>query len=219
MKHELRLDGVCKRFSSNVIFNQADLSLQAGRIYGLVGPNGCGKTVLLKMICGLMTPDRGRITYDGDLLTRANVSKVNIGISIEKPQFIEDISVIDNLRFLAGFRKIICEKTICDYLRQYGLYETRNAREGALSMGMKQKLSIVQAIMEDPAILLLDEVSNSLDNQARELLFECIKREKESQKIIIYVNHNIDEVMSLADEIWMVRDRRLKLWEKSAEVY
>ncbi|MEG0529208.1 MAG: ABC transporter ATP-binding protein [Bacilli bacterium] len=215
MKKTLQIKGLKKQFKSNVIFDDLNLYCEGGKLTSIVGPNGCGKTVLLKMIAGIMTPDKGQILYNNQPLNRSNAYVIKIGISIEKPQFIEELSAYDNLMFLASFRNIVDEAVINDYLKKFDLYKTKNKKVKEFSLGMKQKLSIIQALMEEPNIILFDEVSNSLDNSSRELLFSILQEEKEKGKIILYVNHNFEEVVKLSDSILIIDDRRLEPWENT----
>lgn len=189
-----------KSFGNKEIFRNVNLKLEGGKIYGLIGPNGSGKSVFLKIICGLMSAS-GNVYYNGQMLTKENAYKANIGASIEKPQFIEELSGLDNLLFLASFRNEIKIDQIRKWFELFDLSDAAKKPVREYSLGMKQKLAIIQAVMEDQNIVLLDEVSNSLDRKTKNILFDLILNLKNKGKIIIYVNHNLDEVMKVCDEI------------------
>lgn len=143
----------------------------------------------------------GNVYYNGQMLTKENAYKANIGASIEKPQFIEELSGLDNLLFLASFRNEIKIDQIRKWFELFDLSDAAKKPVREYSLGMKQKLAIIQAVMEDQNIVLLDEVSNSLDRKTINILFDLILNLKNKGKIIIYVNHNLDEVMKVCDEI------------------
>ena len=196
----LEVKELSKSFGNKEIFRNVNLKLEGGKIYGLIGPNGSGKSVFLKIICGLMSAS-GNVYYNGQMLTKENAYKANIGASIEKPQFIEELSGLDNLLFLASFRNEIKIDQIRKWFELFDLSDAAKKPVREYSLGMKQKLAIIQAVMEDQNIVLLDEVSNSLDRKTKNILFDLIFNLKNKGKIIIYVNHNLDEVMKVCDEI------------------
>lgn len=196
----LEVKELSKSFGNKEIFRNVNLKLEGGKIYGLIGPNGSGKSVFLKIICGLMSAS-GNVYYNGQMLTKENAYKANIGASIEKPQFIEELSGLDNLLFLASFRNEIKIDQIRKWFELFDLSDAAKKPVREYSLGMKQKLAIIQAVMEDQNIVLLDEVSNSLDRKTKNILFDLILNLKNKGKIIIYVNHNLDEVMKVCDEI------------------
>ncbi len=213
MENFLNVEGLSKSFKNLSVFDNIDLQMHGGKVYGLIGPNGCGKTVLMKMICGLMTPSCGTIKFNNVIINKANAYLINIGVSLEKPELIENISAMDNLLFFAQFRKIVTKQEINGWLKHFELYEVRNKKVKEFSLGMKQKMAIILAVMENPSIILLDEVTNSLDTKSREILFKLIEKLKEDGKIILYVNHNIGEVSKVADIIYMIDDRKIKVCE------
>ena len=213
MENFLNVEGLSKSFKNLSVFDNIDLQMHGGKVYGLIGPNGCGKTVLMKMICGLMTPSCGTIKFNNEIINKANAYLINIGVSLEKPALIENISAMDNLLFFAQFRKIVTKQEINGWLKHFELYEVRNKKVKEFSLGMKQKMAIILAVMENPSIILLDEVTNSLDTKSREILFKLIEKLKEDGKIILYVNHNIGEVSKVADIIYMIDDRKIKVCE------
>ena len=205
----IELDQVSKAFSRRTILNDITLTIEAGHTVGIVGSNGSGKSVLLKCICGLMTPDAGRIMINGKPVLRTDVYQNNIGVSIEKPSFIESFSGLENLKYLAGFRKKVTKEEMLQWMKTFGIYSARNMPVGKYSLGMKQKLAIIQAIMEEQQILLLDEVSNSLDRKSKELLMSLLMKLREEGRLILYVNHDAAEVEMLSDEIYEIEEHHI----------
>lgn len=209
--NELRVEHVSKSFGSKKVLTDINAVFQGGHVYGLAGPNGCGKSVLLKCLCGLLTPTSGKIIWNGKVLSREKFYDAGFGASIEKPDFIDGLSGYENLIYLASFRKVIGKKQILGWMKRFDLYEARNQRVKEYSLGMKQKLAIIQAVMENQNIILLDEVSNSLDEESREKLLQLVKELKDDGRIIIYVNHNKAEVQSVADTVYRLRNGELLL--------
>lgn len=205
----LKLEHIGKSFSKVDVLNDINLECHGGKVYGIIGPNGSGKSVLLKMIAGIMTPSSGTITFNDKILDKKNVYEDNIGICIDKSQMIEELTGLENLLYLASFRKMISEKEIIKWLEEFDLADAMNRKVKNYSMGMKQKMSIIQAVMENQNMVLFDEVSNSLDKTSKEQLYQLILKLKEEGKIIIYVNHNLDEVKMICDEIYEIDNRRL----------
>lgn len=211
--HKLEVVNLSKHFKDKKVINKMSVQFESGKIYGIMGPNGSGKTVLLKLLSGLMTPTSGDIKYDGKIITPGDISKINFGVSIEKPQFIEELTGFENLMFLRDFRKITNKDEILEWLSYFDLIDDKDNTVKSYSLGMKQKLSIIQALMEDPNIILLDEVSNSLDKSSREELYKLLAKFKARDKIIIYINHNADEMRYLCDVIYEFDQRKLVLCE------
>lgn len=204
----LNIENVSKKFGSKVVLDNVNLTFEGGKIYGLVGPNGSGKSVFLKIVSGLMSCS-GTIKYNDVILNRENTYKANIGACIEKPQFIETLTGLENLSFLAKIRGLIKVDSILKWMKVFGLYEARNKMVKNYSLGMKQKLFIIQSMMENQNIILLDEVSNSLDQKSKKTLFDIIMNEKNEGKIVIYVNHNYDEVRRISDEVYEIREGKI----------
>lgn len=202
-----------KSFGSNNLFNNINLTLNEGHVYGIVGPNGCGKSVLLKCICGLLSPSKGSIKYNDKLITANSIAKMNVGASIEKPMFIEDLTGIQNLMFLASFNNKVSKSEIEEWLKVFDLYVYKDKKVKEYSLGTKQKLGIIQAIMEDQNLILLDEVTNSLDNTTKQTLYKIVKQLKEQGKIIIYVNHSSDEIKLLCNYVYRIENEDLILCE------
>lgn len=160
----IEVQNVVKRFRDQVVLKNVSISFEKGQIHGIVGRNGSGKTVLFKCICGLMHPEEGVILVNGKRVGRDVDMPEDIGAIIEAPGFLPNYSGYKNLRFLANIRRKIGKEEILSVLKTVGLDPESRKHVGKYSLGMRQRLGIAQAIMEDPEILILDEPMNRLDN-------------------------------------------------------
>lgn len=182
----ISFNNVSKTIKHNLVLDNINISLKEGKAYLLKGHNGCGKTMLLRMICGLITPETGSITYE---------KKYNFGVVIENIQFIENETAIFNLKYLARIRNCINEDVMDRYLKMLNLYEYKRKKVKVFSLGMKQRLGICQAIMEDQDVILLDEPFNALDIQNCEVVKNIILEMKKRNKIIVIAAHGISETL------------------------
>lgn len=194
----LELKEVSKKFGNLVILDKMSYSFEQSKIYVIKGKNGVGKTVLLKLICGLMSVDEGEIKYFDE---RGNQKKCEFGIIIENPIFWKDKTGVETLEFLASIKNKIAKKQIEQTLETVGLKDAARLRTKKYSLGMKQRLAIGQAIMENPDILLFDEPTNSLDDDGVEMFKNIILKEKQEGKIVIIVTHNIEDVNDICDTL------------------
>lgn len=177
----------------------------AGKIYGIIGRNGSGKTVLLKSICGFL-PYTGEIRVNGDVIGKDVDFPRNVGFIIETPGFLTNVSGYRNLRYLASIRQIVDKTVIRDTMKQVGLNPDDSKNVGKYSLGMRQRLGLAQAIMENPQILILDEPMNSLDedgvNEIRNLLLQM----KANGKMILIASHYKEDIDILCDEVYRMQD-------------
>lgn len=162
------IDKLTKSFKGKTVLEDVNMRLQEGGIYGIVGDNGSGKTVLLKLICGFMKPDSGMVTVNGKVIGKDADFPENTGIIIEAPGFLPNYSGMKNLEYLASIRGKIGKEQIESAMKTVGLDPSSKLRVGKYSLGMKQRLGIAQAIMEDQQLLILDEPMNALDKDAVE---------------------------------------------------
>lgn len=168
----ITIENVSKEYKNEYVLRNITLTLQSGKVYGLYGKNGSGKTMLMRMICGLIRPTTGRICIDGKELGK-NISFPNsVGALIENPGFIESFSGYNNLKMLADIKRIIGKKEIEEVLKHVNLYDQKNKKVRKYSLGMKKKLGIAAAIMENPELVLLDEPMNALDKNS----MECVRK-------------------------------------------
>lgn len=202
----LKLVNVSKNFRNNVIIKDVNYSFEEGKIYLIRGKNGVGKTVLLKILCGLMKPTTGKVEYnDNDI----NNQVLNYGVIIETPVFWKDKTGYETLEFLASIRNKIEKKDIDKAMELVGLSDVKNRNVKKYSLGMKQRLAIAQAIMENPKILLFDEPTNSLDDDGVEMFKKVLLAEKEKGKLIIVVSHNIEEIQDISDYTLYLKNNSL----------
>ncbi|HBI86028.1 MAG TPA: multidrug ABC transporter ATP-binding protein [Ruminococcus sp.] len=192
---------VYKSFGKETVLRDVSLTVRRGEIAGLVGNNGSGKTVFMKCICGFLTPDSGEITVGGRRIGKDCDFPESLGLIIETPGFLPNMSGYRNLRTLAALRGRIGRGEILETLRRVGLYEARRKPVAKYSLGMRQRLGIAQAIMEDPDVLILDEPFNGLDAaavaQMRALLLEL----KAQGKAILLASHNAEDIRTLCDDV------------------
>ena len=191
---------VCVTIGADKLLHDVNLRAAPGTITGLIGRNGSGKTMLLRAICGLVPLSAGSITVAGQRVGVDVDFPDNIGVIIETPGFLPQYTAMDNLRILAKIRNRIHDAEIKAALAQVGLSSV-NKRVGKYSLGMKQRLGIAQAIMEDPDILLLDEPMNGLDNAGVREMRELFKSLRAQGKTILLASHNPLDIEELCDTV------------------
>ena len=197
----IEVQNVVKRFRDQVVLKNVSISFEKGKIHGIVGRNGSGKTVLFKCICGLMHPEEGVILVNGKRVGRDVDMPEDIGAIIEAPGFLPNYSGYKNLRFLANIRRKIGKEEILNVLKTVGLDPESRKHVGKYSLGMRQRLGIAQAIMEDPEILILDEPMNGLDNAGVQDIRALLLELKAQGKTILLVSHNHEDIAALCDTV------------------
>mgnify|MGYP001154837293 FL=1 len=197
----IEVQNVVKRFRDQVVLKNVSISFEKGKIHGIVGRNGSGKTVLFKCICGLMHPEEGVILVNGKRVGRDVDMPEDIGAIIEAPGFLPNYSGYKNLRFLANIRRKIGKEEILNVLKTVGLDPESRKHVGKYSLGMRQRLGIAQAIMEDPEILILDEPMNGLDNAGVQDIRALLLELKAQGKTILLASHNHEDVAALCDTV------------------
>ena len=197
----IRVEGVYKRFGTDTVLKDVSRSFERGRIHGIVGNNGSGKTVLMKCICGFLIPDGGSITVNGERVGVDVDFPHDMGLIIETPGFLPNITGVKNLEILASLNKKIGLREIAASMRAVGLDPSMNKPVGKYSLGMRQRLGIAQAIMEDPALLILDEPLNGLDKHGVAEMRQLIKGLKEQGKTILLASHNQGDIDELCDTV------------------
>ena len=196
----IELVNVCKSLKSKKVLDNISFQFQEGQCIGITGHNGCGKTMLLRIICGLITPDSGEIR---------KTEPYRFGVIIEHPSFLQQETAFYNLRFLANLQKIIGEEEILETLKIFNLYEMRNSKVKTFSLGMKQRLALCQAFMEDPDILILDEPFNALDQQNLDIVCQEIFRRKQQGKMILLATHGQIPDMCGVDMVVRMEEGRI----------
>ncbi|MCI9642219.1 MAG: ABC transporter ATP-binding protein [Eubacterium sp.] len=198
-----------KTIKKKTILENINLSFESGKIYGLHGRNGSGKTMLLRAICGLILPTQGSVSIDGKIIGKDIEFPDSVGIIIESMSMLPEYSGYDNLKILAKIKKIATDDDIRTAMNAVGLDPDNKKRVGTYSLGMKQKLNIAQAIMEKPELYLLDEPTNALDegtvNDIRDLLLSL----KKDGALIIIASHNKEDLSVLCDEVIKINEGQI----------
>ncbi|WP_267247240.1 ABC transporter ATP-binding protein [Streptococcus sp. Marseille-Q5986] len=198
---ELKLKKTC-------VFQNLNFSCKPGEIIGITGANGSGKSVLFKLIAGLYSPSYGEVLINGENIVTERKIPANLGALIEEPGFINYYSGFKNLQYLASIRGVVGNQEINDTLKIVGLYEQKDQKVKTYSLGMRKKLGIAQAIMENPSILLLDEPMNALDKSSVEnmrVLFRKLSSEKGTT--ILIASHSEEDIRILCDKVYAIEDK------------
>ena len=207
---KIELKNVSKSFKKNLIINNISATFESGHIYGFYGRNGSGKSVLQKIISGLYVPTSGSVIVDGVDINKEKIYPKNMRILIEKPAFFPDLSGFNNLKLLADINKTIDENKIIETLELVNLKEEMNKKYSKYSLGMKQKLGVAQAIMEDPDILILDEPFNGIEQATVDKLTKYLLKKKKEGKLIIISTHIREDLTKLSDKIYVFDNGSIK---------
>ncbi len=197
----IEIRNMTKEFREYKALDDITLTFEIGKIHGVIGRNGSGKTVLFKCICGFLKADKGEIFINGQKLGRDIEAPPDVGVIIENPGFLPGYTGYQNLSFLAGIRKRISGKDIENIMERVGLDAAGKKHVGRYSLGMKQRLGIAQAIMENPPLLLLDEPMNGLDNQGVEEIRMLLMKLRDEGKTILLASHNKEDISVLCDTV------------------
>ncbi len=206
---------VTKIFGENQVLKNVSVEFEKNKIHGLIGRNGSGKTMLLKCICGFIPVTSGEIVINRKRIGKDIDIPNDVGIIIENPGFLPNYSGYKNLKFLAGINNKITKSEIRAFIKRVGLDPDNKKWVGKYSLGMRQRLGIAQAIMEDPSILILDEPMNGLDKHGvkdvRELLLEL----KNEGKTIILASHSTEDIDILCDTVSEMEDGMLNVLQRT----
>lgn len=204
----IELKNVSKRFKEKKIYEDVSLRIEQGSCVGFIGENGCGKSVLFQLISGLLPPDSGSVTVEGELLGDHRDFPENMGILINEPGYIEYFSGFKNLKLLAEIKNIIDDEKIRATMKLVGLDPNDKTPVKKYSMGMKQKLGIAQAIMEDQSIVILDEPYNALDFKTNREITELLKKLKEQGRTILLTSHQHEYLTKLCDSLFCIHEKK-----------
>lgn len=193
-----------KKIAHQLILDHVNLELETGKIYGFQGRNGSGKTMLFRAICRLIEPTSGEVSIDGQSVTKGQYDMRNIGVLIEHPGFFPYLSGYENLKLLADINHIIGKEEINEILKTVGLFEARNKKYRKYSLGMKQRLGIAQALMENQKYIILDEPFNGIDESGVEELKEVLKDVRKQGRTILLSSHNEEDLLDICDQIFRV---------------
>lgn len=197
----ITISHLIKRFNEGVVLNDITVSFEKGKIHGVVGRNGSGKTMLFKCICGFIPPTSGEICVNGKIVGKDVDIPEDIGIIIESPGFLPNYDAFHNLKFLAAINRKITDEQIIEAIKLVGLDPKSKKHVGKYSMGMKQRLGSAQAIMENPSILILDEPFNGLDITGVAEMRRLLLSLKEQGKTILVASHYKEDVDYLCDTV------------------
>ena len=200
----IEITNLCKSFKETKVLNDITIKIKKGNIIGIIGRNGSGKTVLFKCICGLVSPTKGTVKISYKILGKDMDIPDNIGAIIETPGFLPNYNGFKNLKFLAMIKNQISNEHIKDTIKLVGLNPDSKKHVGKYSLGMRQRLGIAQAIMENPDILILDEPMNGLDNEGVKDMRKLFLSLKEQGKTILLASHNKEDIEVLCDEVYMM---------------
>ena len=210
---EIVVNHVTKTIKNITVIEDVSLTLTSGTIYGLRGVNGSGKTMLMRLIAGLIRPTEGTITIDGKVLGKDISFPPDIGMLIENPAFIDHYTATQNLKLIANIHRKVGEERICEVLEQVGLGADDPRKYKQFSLGMKQRLGIAGAILEYPALLLIDEPTNALDTDGIEMVRDLLLEQKQRGALIILACHDFSVLRELSAEIYLVREGRVTPYE------
>lgn len=198
----IKVVNLTKTYGNINVLDNVSVNFERGQIHGLVGRNGSGKTMLMKCICGFVMPTKGSIIVEGKIIGKDIDIPKNIGAIIENPGFLANYSGYNNLKFLASINKKIDKEQIRQTLKTVGLDQDSKKHVSKYSMGMRQRLGLAQALMEDPDILFLDEPMNGLDKRGVEEMRALFSRLREEGKTIIMANHSAEDIDILCDTVY-----------------
>lgn len=199
-KVTVRLENVQKSLKSNQVLRDITYMFEGGKIYGVYGHNGCGKTMLLRAISGLLIPDDGKVMVNGRQLHKDNISfPESIGIIIEHMELLPQYSAFDNLKILAKIKKKAKDEDIREALEAVGLEPSSKKKVRKFSLGMKQRLNIAQAVFENPEMIILDEPTNAIDTKGVALIYALLRKHRDRGALIIITSHHKEDLQELSD--------------------
>ncbi|WP_108306894.1 ABC transporter ATP-binding protein [Metalysinibacillus jejuensis] len=207
----ITLKNVSKTYKGLTLFSNVDLNIDKGKIYGIVGPNGSGKSVLFKMICGFVFPDEGNIFVEGTEIGKRKRFPDNFGIIIDRPGYIPNKTGFQNLKELALIKGKISDERISEAMEIVGLQPNAKQKVKNYSLGMKQKLAIAQAFMEDQQVLILDEPFNALDAGSVDRIRRLLLSFKDEGRTILITSHNQEDIRVLCDNVYRINDTQLEV--------
>lgn len=203
----VEIKNYCKSIKSRPILNNVSYNFEYGKIYGIYGHNGSGKTMLLRAIAGLLVPDSGSVVIDGKVLHKDMSFPPSIGIVIENMNLLPQYNAFDNLKILGKIKKTATDEDIKTALERVGLKSDLKVKK--FSLGMKQRLNIAQAVFEKQKIILLDEPTNALDNDGVQLIYKFLKEEKERGALVVITTHHKEDLEEVCDVVLKMTEGEL----------
>ena len=205
----IEVKSVTKVLRKITVLEDVNLILESGTIYGLRGVNGSGKTMLMRLMAGLIRPTKGKVLLDGRRLGKELSFPSDMGMLIENPAFLDSYTAAQNLRLLAGIRKKVGEERIREILEQVGLGWEDKRKYRQFSLGMKQRLGIAGAVLEHPQLLLIDEPTNALDTDGIQMVQRLLLEEKSRGALIVLACHDFSILQGLSDVLYSVKEGRV----------
>lgn len=205
----IKVEGIRKRIRHRIVLDQIDLNVPPGRIYGLTGPNGSGKSMLLRVVCGLVRPDQGKVRVFGEAIGEEVEFPRDTGALIDTPGFLLHYTGMRNLHLLALIRNRVTREQIVNTMRLVGLDPEDPRPVRAYSTGMRQRLGLAQALMENPKLLILDEPTSALDREGVQNIHRLLKDMKDKGVTILLASHSKDEMIQLCDATFLMEDGHL----------
>ena len=207
---ELKIEHACKVIRKALILDDVNLTLQGGKIYGLQGPNGSGKTMLMRLMAGLIRHNSGQVWIDGRQLGRDMDFPPSMGLLLENPAFLPNHTGLKNLELLAAIQNRAAGEGIRQTLRDVGLDPDDRRKYRKYSLGMKQRLGVAAAIMEQPELILVDEPTNALDDRGVEQICALLRRERDRGALLVLSCHDASILEALSDEIYHIYEGRVE---------
>lgn len=207
---KLTVENLCKKIKDRVILDNINLNLESGNVYGFVGRNGSGKTMLFRAVSGLINIDSGKVMLDEKELHKDMQVLPDMGIILENAGLYSEFTGRKNLQILAGIRKKITPEEVDKAIERVGLDPDDKRTYRKYSLGMKQRIVLAQAIMEHPSILFLDEPTNALDEDGVNRIRRIVAEEKERGSIVLLASHNKEDIEMLADKVYYMVDGRIR---------
>ncbi|MGE8057067.1 ATP-binding cassette domain-containing protein [Bacillus mycoides] len=205
----LKVNGISKKIKGQMILNDINLELSKGKIYGFKGKNGSGKTMLFRALCGLIRTTEGKVEIDGKKLGGEISFPESVGVIIEYPGFLPNFTGYKNLKMIAEINGKIGENEIKNMLSAVGLNPDDKRKFKNYSLGMKQRLGIAQALMEEPDLIILDEPTNALDSDGLNLVKKLLLEMKKKNKLILIASHDKEDLEVLSDEIFTIEQGKI----------
>ena len=202
----LVIDSVCKKLKGREVLKDVSFEVPAGKIVGVAGPNGSGKTMLMRAIAGLIRLDSGEIRVGGAVVGRDVASPPSVGLLLEGPAFLGRFSGLENLRLLASVAGTPAESELEGWIERVGLDPKDRRSYSKYSLGMRQRLGLAAALMGEPKLLLLDEPTNALDSEGQELARNLIRQARDGGAAVLLACHDAATMAELADEVWFMAE-------------
>lgn len=205
----IEIKNITKSYDERKILDDVSINFEEGKIYGIIGQNGSGKSVLLKVMSGFINPDQGTIIYDGKDINKEETFPDNTGVLLDNSGFVPNLTGFDNLKLLATINKKIDDNEIIEELKNVNLLEEKDKKYYKYSLGMRKKLGICQAIMEHQKYVILDEPFSGIDKGSLAMIYDYLKKIKSEGRTLIISTHTSDRAKDLYDEIYELEEGKL----------